>query len=108
MRVKKDDLVSAMDRLERALDGDAVGPGRADTVGQALAGLEQAVRRHAEALEAPGGKLIDIDRPMLPSPTLARHTAELRQELAGLLEEAGALRTRLQGAAVPPGLSADP
>jgi hypothetical protein len=101
MNARKKTLVAAVDGLERALATDAVGREKdwAARVGQALGRLEQAVRDHDRALAASGGRLVEVDRPLLPSPTVDRRTEELRRELDGVLKEAQALRARVMGAA---------
>jgi hypothetical protein len=100
MRAKNDTLEKAMGELERALAEEAVGreadwAGRVD---QVLAGIEAAVQQRAANLEPPDGKVVEVDRPRLPSPTVSRRAAGLRQELAGVLAEAQALRARVRGA----------
>jgi len=74
--------------------------------GRGLACLEQAVREHAGSLESPEGKLVEVDRPLLPSPTVARRTDELRRELAGFLGEAGAVREQVRAAGQGPAAGA--
>ena len=73
-------------------------------VDQALAGVEQAMRERANALTVPEEGLVEVDRPRLPSPTVARRAEELRQELAGMIAEARALRAKVQSATPASGL----
>ena len=62
MKATRDSILAAVNQLERILDGGeaARGPNRHWRLDRALAAVEQAVRRHAEALDASGGNLIDI------------------------------------------------
>jgi hypothetical protein len=103
MKARKKTLEAAVTGLERALATDA-GPDWAGRVGQALDRLEQAVREHNQALAATDGRLVEVDRPLLPSPTVDRRTEELRRDLDGFLEEAKALRGQVRGAAPGAGL----
>jgi hypothetical protein len=100
MRAKRDNLLAAVDELERVLDqGDGGrGPDRVRQLDRALAAVEQAVRLHAESLDASGGNLIDVEGPRIPSPTVTREVGELRRELDGVLDEVAALRDRLSAA----------
>jgi hypothetical protein len=113
----KNDLLTAAERLERALTGEAPGRERdwAGDVDDALAGLEQAVRQRAATLVSRDGSVVKVDRPRLPSPTVDRQAADLRQELEGMLERLTTLRLQVQGAAqvfggaaIPAGLPATP
>jgi hypothetical protein len=97
MPAKPDNLYAAVDELERVLDQAEAGggPERVRQLDRALAAVEQAVRLHAEALDASGGDLIDIEGPRIPSPTVTREVGKLRRELDEVLGEVGALRGRL-------------
>ncbi len=103
MKVMRDNILAAVGDLERTLDEAEVGPDRQQRLEHALAAVEQAVRRHAESLDASGGNLVDIDSPRIPSPTVTREVGGLRQELEGLLDEVSALREKLSasGASAP-------
>jgi hypothetical protein len=96
----KNALLTAADRLERTL-GEAA-PGRerdwAGEVDDALAGLDQAVRQRAATLVSRDGSVLKVDRPRLPSPTVDRQAADLRQELDDILGQIGTLRLEVQGA----------
>ncbi len=95
MPAKQDNLWAAVKELERVLDQGSAGPERARQLDRALAAVEQAVRLHAESLDASGGDLIDVEGPRIPSPTVTREVGELRRELDDVLDEVGALRDRL-------------
>jgi hypothetical protein len=49
----------------------------------------------------------DLDRPLIPSPGVDRHTADLRRELEELLKETASLRARVRGAAPGDGHAVD-
>jgi hypothetical protein len=100
MKAMRDNILAAVSELERTLDeGDAGrGPDRPRRLGRALAGVEQAVRLHAESLDASGGNLIDVESPRIPSPWVTREVGGLRQELDELLDEVSALREKLSAA----------
>jgi hypothetical protein len=97
------------DDLERALGN---GPGReldwARAADRALAAVEEAARLRAEALRTPDGHLIDLDRPLLPSPVVDRRTDTLERQLQQVLEQAGSLRRQVRGAAEGVGMDQDP
>jgi hypothetical protein len=59
---------------------------------QILERIEQATRRHSIRLEKSGGRAVDVDTALNPSPTVARRSDELRRELDGLLQETRSLR----------------
>jgi hypothetical protein len=95
-----DNLVSAVADLEQALaNRSSRAAGRNQRLDQALAALEQAVRRHREALDPGDGRVVDVESPRLPSPTVTRQLGALHRELDQLLRDAGALRDRLSGGA---------
>lgn len=97
MSMNRNDLPAAIDQLERALSARAGArePGWRTAVDQALAGLEQTVRHHARTLMPDDGKLIDVDRPRIPSPGVSRKAGELHGELCRFMDESRALRARL-------------
>jgi hypothetical protein len=109
MQVPRHSLLAALTELKRALPACDSGTPQewAPRIMQALARLEQAVRRKEATLEAPGGELIDIDRGQIPSPGLDRHVDDIREELSALYHEASDLRRGLQHALeeAPHGLS---
>jgi hypothetical protein len=104
MKAMRDNILAAVNELERTLDvGDAGrGPERSGRLDRALATVEEAVRLHAEALDASGGNLIDVEGPRIPSPTVTREVGGLRQELDEMLDEVSALREKLAGGAAGP------
>ena len=110
MPANTDNLLVAIEELERVLSS----PAGSDPAGgtarleRALGGLEQAVRRHADALREPDGLVGQIDRPRVPSPGLDRHTEHLRAELAHFLEDIRTLRSRARAEGQLPRRSADP
>jgi hypothetical protein len=110
MQTPNDNLEAAADGLERALAEEVGGREQAwaGNVDGALAAVEEAVREHAAALEGPDGRLVEVDRDLLPSPTVTRRAAHLRQELDGFLKEAQALRSKVPGAVQTSGVSANP
>jgi hypothetical protein len=99
MKAMRDDILAAVHELEKVLNEcDASrGPDRPGRLGRALVAVEQAVRLHAEGLDASDGNLIDVEGPRVPSPTVTREVGGLRQELDELLDEATALREKLTG-----------
>jgi hypothetical protein len=101
MTTTTDALGMAVDGLRHASSADIVGHQRewAESVDQALAIAELAIRQRAAPLKPADGRVVDVDRPRLPSPTVARRTAGLRTDLNTLFTEAKALRTRAQTAA---------
>src|SRR4051794_31424559 len=103
MTAKYDALTDAVDRLEREL-AEAARWARdwAGRVDKELGEVEQAIRQHADEHAPPGDSEPGIDRPLIPSPGLARRTAGLRRDLEGLLHETGALRTKVQRIAQAP------
>jgi hypothetical protein len=96
----KNALLTAADRLERTLSEAAPGRERdwAGEVDAALDGLEQAVRQRAATLVSGDGRVLKVDRPRLPSPTVDRQAADLRHDLDDILDELAALRLEVRGA----------
>src|SRR5207249_4089013 len=74
MSLNRNDLQAAIDQLEHALAARTAGREMAwrAAVDQSLAGLEQTVRQHAKTLLPADGKIIDVDRPRIPSPGVSR------------------------------------
>ncbi len=94
------------DRLAMAVTELEVALARGDVSKALLAALEDveaAAREHALELDPVRGKVVDVDRPLIPSPGLARHVGGLRQELGEVVAEAATLRNRLAAAVVAPG-----
>jgi hypothetical protein len=89
--------MASVAELQRALDG-----GDDSSLDRALRDVEEAAREHGLALDPVSGKVVDVDRPLIPSPGLARHAAWLRQDLGELVGEAAVLRSRLATAAATP------
>src|SRR5262245_23997264 len=77
------DIPAAMDQLEKALAMRTARPEQhwRAAVDQALAALEQTVRQHGRTLMPHDGKLIDVDRPRIPSPGVSRCAADLQEQL---------------------------
>jgi hypothetical protein len=110
MPAKANDFNTVADGLERTLSEGAAGRERewVSGVDRALAAVEEAVRRRAEALRTPDGRLVDVDRPRLPSPAVDRRTDALERELGTFLERTRSLRGQVPGAAEGIGLEQDP
>jgi hypothetical protein len=98
MTAERDNLVEAVRGLEQVL---ADGGDLSRRLGHALAAVEQAVRRHQQALEADGPRVVDIESPRIPSPVVTREVGKLHGELEDLLGEARALHDRLSGGPAP-------
>src|SRR5436309_1717703 len=94
MAKKPDPLLNAADKLQGALGTDVVGQERdwSDRVDQALNQVVEAVRQRAATWKSPEGKVVEVESPRLPSPTVARRGSELRRDLDGFLEQAKALQ----------------
>lgn len=110
MPAKQDPIVTAAEELERSATAEAAGRPRdwMRGVDRALAAVEDTVRRRAAALRGPEGELLDVDRPMLPSPAICRRADELERELHHFLDEVRALLQQVQGAAEGLGMDANP
>src|SRR5262245_16259148 len=95
---QEDGLLTAADQLEQALAADHQGHERpwAQGVADALAVLENLLRQRAAEARSSQKAFGEID---LTRPTLVRRVAEMRQELADLAGQAGALRAEVKGAA---------
>lgn len=98
MLPEKHSLMTVVDELKRALTSDTAGrqSGWASRLDAAFATLEQAVSEHRANLSDEEGRVVDVDTPLNPSPTVARRAEALRQELAGLAQEARLLRRKLR------------
>ena len=88
---KPEDILTAVEQLEQALDGTS-----ATRVEQALATLQQALRRRGAELKGHDDPLPDVDRPLLPSPGEDRKVGELHHQLESCLHEAEALRAEVR------------
>ncbi len=89
-------LVQAMQGLKEALGSNGVGQKDwAGRVGQALEVVEEAVRRHRDALEDEEGRVVDVNTSLNPSPVVKRRADELCAELDDFLEEARELRRKV-------------
>ncbi len=103
MAGKRDRFVTSISRLEQVVDQPAAGQEDAwlRQVDQVLTEVEESARQHAASLEGPDKPLVDVERPLLPSPGVARRSGELREELLGFVQETCALRTKLRAMASP-------
>jgi nucleotide-binding universal stress UspA family protein len=94
-RGEHDALLVAMHRLEAALA--AAAPGREQAwnarVLKDLGGVQECLAQHVTSAEAPDGLLAEID---LTWPTLVHRVDQLRREHADLLQQAAALRRRVE------------
>src|SRR6185437_7678724 len=98
MPANKCSLANAVKELKRVLAEDAAGREKDWTgrMGQALSALEQSVRQHRAKLEDAEGRVVEVESSLTPSPTVARRADQLREELDRLLQDAHALRGKLQ------------
>jgi len=87
MTVTSDVLGTALERLQNAAGADRV----AD-IEAALAETEQILRDRKQPLRPADGKLVEVERPRLPSATVDRRAARLRKTVDDLLRETQALR----------------
>jgi len=94
MTINADPIMSAVENLERALTETPDGRAEmwAAEVDRALSDIRRSVKERDAELKTRGGQLVDVDRPLLPSPTMDRHVNDLRHELDGVLEEVASLR----------------
>jgi hypothetical protein len=107
MTAQRDNLVAAVAQLEKALAGPDAGPDAGPEASRqrldaALAALVQAVDEHGRALDAGEGRVVDVESPRLPSPTVDRQVGQLHRELQELRGEAAAVRDRLAAGAATP------
>lgn len=89
-----DPLLLAIENLDRVLAND--GTAAECELKEAVVKLEQAIRAHATKLGTATESLVDLDRPLLPSPGVARRQAELRNELCRLLLNSREIRQEMQ------------
>jgi hypothetical protein len=83
----QDPLQRAADELERAVTGEDL-----TRVELALDAAERALMQRRPDLRPEDGRVVDVDRPRLPSPGLDRAVTGLRKDVGELLEETRALR----------------
>jgi hypothetical protein len=97
-RPKGDALLQCLEQLKEALGSDVPGRERdwAQGVERALTCVENALRQHHAAAQAPDGVFAGVDE---TRPTLARQTDELREDYKGLLEQCLALQKEVRRAA---------
>jgi hypothetical protein len=110
MAAKTDQLLTAIDQLEHILSQDSTNREAPwfFRMEQALAAVEQALRQHSANLEGPDGRVLDVDRPRIPSPGVVRRAGELQDGLHDLLKQTQALRARLQQATPASGFPSHP
>jgi hypothetical protein len=101
MAKKTDTLLTAGEKLERVLAADVAGQERdwSDRVDRALNQVVAAIHQRAATWQSPEGKVVEVESPRLPSPTVARRGSELRRDLDGLLDQAKALQTDVRSVA---------
>jgi hypothetical protein len=94
----EDALGFQTERLSKTLEAHVPGRERdwAGAVGEALAGVERALRQHMAVAQAPNGVFAEVDN---TRPTLARQADGLLQEHGGLLDQCLALQREVQRAA---------
>jgi hypothetical protein len=94
-RDEHDGLLVAMHRLEAALAGAT--PGRQQAWGARVQGdlhlVQEALARHVDSAEGPGGLLAEID---LTWPTMVHRVQRLRRDHTDLLRQANDLKRRVE------------
>jgi hypothetical protein len=97
-------LVDVVSELKSVLAERAGGSAKSwlRRVESCLVRIERAARQHRDAFGDSEEKMVAVDTPLNPSPTVARRTEALRQELEALLHETARLREKTQT------VSADP
>src|SRR4051794_18825579 len=110
MPANKEPLGASVEELERVLaeEGAPSGPDWAKRVDRALSLIESAVCEHQKTLESSEGRVINVESPRMPSPTVDRRLAELQRDLEEFLKETRALRTNVQAAGCPPQVASNP
>ena len=95
---REDMLAPQIDRLSHALGAEIPGRERtwAETLDEALAGVERALRHHMMTAQDPDGVFAEVDE---TRPSLARQAGQLRQDHDGLLGQCLALRQDVRRAA---------
>jgi hypothetical protein len=89
MGVKDDPLGSVVEQLERCADDTD-----AACIEKVLANAETVLRQRKAPLRPVDGKLVEVERPRIPSPTVDRRASGLRKDVDDLLREAEELRSR--------------
>jgi hypothetical protein len=97
MSVPKGSLAKAVEDLRQILVmHDSGGESQwARRMGETLTKVEQAASSHRARLKDERGRVVDVDTPLNPSPTVDRRANELREELDELMREARRLRGKL-------------
>jgi hypothetical protein len=95
---RQDALAESLDRLRLAVASELAGrePEWTKAVGEACAGLEQALREHHVAVNGPDGAAGEIDE---TRPTLARRAVVVQRDQDNLLGQFAALCGEVQAAA---------
>jgi hypothetical protein len=98
MAAKISSLVEAVSALknvlsERATASETSGLRQMDSY---LARIERAAQQHRRKLGEGNEEMVNVDTPLTSSPTVARRTDALRQELDALVQEATRLRRQAQ------------
>jgi hypothetical protein len=97
MSAQKGSLAKAVEDLRQILNRQT--PGReaewVRRMGDALVKVEQAAAQHRARLKDEQGRVVAVDTPLNPSPTVDRRADELRQELDDLVQEARRLKGKL-------------
>jgi hypothetical protein len=88
------DILVSAEQLQQALDR----PAPAD-VANALASLEQALRRHTTAATAPDGLFAQVDQ---TRPTLVRRMQQIQHDLFDLADQTAELKSRVGRESLPP------
>jgi hypothetical protein len=93
--IKEDPLAVQTDRLSQAVHASDRGRERnwSESLDEALAGVERALRRHMMIAQDPQGVFAEVDE---TRPTLARQASRLREDHERLLEQCLAIRKELR------------
>jgi hypothetical protein len=89
MSVKTDPLGNVVEQLQQCAAG-----ADAACIETVLANAETVLRQRKAPLRPVDGKLVEVERPRIPSPTLDRRASGLRKDVDDLLRETQELRTR--------------
>lgn len=98
MAAKMSSLVEAVSELKSVLSELASGSEKSGLrqIDSYLARIERAAQQHRRKLGEGNEEMVEVDTPLTSSPTVARRTDALRQELETLLHEATMLRKQTQ------------